>query len=114
MKTAKWIFGMLLAGMLVLVGCSKSPTEEAPAEKSGINFDKLTQTLPLDAQATINGIKMQLRYGMYDQAIKLMDDFSKNNTLTDDQKATVKDIIEQIKQEKADAAAKKGDGGATQ
>ena len=62
--------------------------------------------------ATLSPASKSLANLMY-QAIKLMNDFSNNNTLTADQKAAVKDIIDQIKQAKAKADADKG-GGATQ
>jgi len=111
MKMTKWIPGIVMAGALVLAGCSKAPDVSEQMEISGVKLDvpKLQQAFATDKpelQAGVSKAVMNIRYGQYDQALAELQKLGAVPTLTEPQKKLVNDLVEQVKQLAAKAPAK--------
>jgi hypothetical protein len=105
--------GLLAASALVLGGCGKSQEQQQgppPMTINGVKVDvpKL-QLLTADKPELLDGVNktmMAIRYGKYDEALAELDKLAAAASLTDPQKKLVNDVIEQVKQVAAKAAAK--------
>jgi hypothetical protein len=113
MKTMNWAAGIMMAGMLASVGCSKTQQQQEgpPALVMGgvkLDLPKLQQSLAADKpqlQATVGKVMTHLRYGQYPDALAELDKLSAAG-LTDAQKKLVADVIEQVKQLMAKSSPK--------
>lgn len=107
----KWIPGIVMAGALVLAGCSKAPEVSEQMEISGVKLDvpKLQQAFASDKpelQASVSKAVMSIRYGQYDQALAELQKLAGTPTLTEPQKQVASALMEQVKQLAAKAPPK--------
>ena len=113
MRTTNWVAGILMAGLLIGVGCGKSQQQQEgppPVEMGGVKIDlpKLQQCLPPDKPElhdAASKVMMALRYGQYPEALAQLDKVAAAD-LTDAQKKVVNEVIAQVKQLMAKAPAR--------
>ncbi len=103
MKRTIWLFGVTVAGVLALSGCSKAEKAPPATQIAGVTVDmpKLQQALATaspDVQAQLGQVVFGLRYGMYTNVLVALDKIARNPSLTEPQKKTVSDVIEQVKE----------------
>jgi len=112
MKPTTWICGVLLAGLMAVVGCSKSGTPPPPSA-NGVTIDtpKLYQAFGSNTdkaiQANLEQVAFGLRYSDYMKCLAALDQLANNPNVTPDQKKVVNQVIEQIKQVMSKAPAAK-------
>jgi hypothetical protein len=90
MKRTKWLAGILMAGTLVLAGCSKS--DKASPQQSRPDLPKLKQAFPQPTQELNDSFKKE-----YDQSLAECDKLAANPSLTEAQKKAVGEFVEQVK-----------------
>jgi len=102
MKTTQWICGILVAGVIGLVGCSKSDqAPPPPGAAPTIDVGKLRQAFPTaegDVQSCLTKIRNAVRYSDYPTAMSELEKLAADAKLTDAQKKVVTDLMEQVKQ----------------
>ena len=105
MKTSYWFSSLVLAGFVVLAGCSKSDSgtattvNPAPVEKS---FASADPTLKSAADKAVSAIKS----ADYGSAVAELQKLSANAKLTDDQKKSINDVLAQVQKAIANAGSK--------
>src|SRR2546421_7093 len=103
MKVETAVIPLMLA-LALFAGCRKKAAPPPQAYSiSGVKVDspKLAVELAsagLEARAAVTDFQMALRYQMYDRALVPLDKLANDPTLTESQKKTVNEVIEQIKQ----------------
>jgi hypothetical protein len=104
MKTNAWILAGIIAGTLALAGCAKQlGVDPAPIEKS---FASAEAAAKVSADKAVTAIKA----GDYAGAMTELKTLAGNAKLTPEQQQAIKDVMAQVQQAVADAAAKvKGD-----
>jgi hypothetical protein len=105
MKKSMWIMGIALAGLVGLAasGCKKA---EAPPPipkyyNVPVDMPKLRKTLQvpgLDVTNVLRNVNMRLRYGQIPEAMMALDKIKENPSVTDAQKQTIDEVLEQMKQ----------------
>jgi hypothetical protein len=112
MKIANMIILALTASSLFLgAGCSKSDAT-TDRNKAGVQVDipkLLTECQDItkpEIQASLNQISSDVYIGKYDTTLAELEKLSNAPDLNDKQKKLVKEVIEQVKQLAAKAAAK--------
>jgi hypothetical protein len=106
MKTTNCVSGLLLAGLLVLVGCGKSDKNQAQGIPAGMDLPKFHQAFPSptpEQQSNIAKVSEGVRYGLYPNALAALEKLAGDPALTEPQKKAVNDLIEGIKQTMAKA-----------
>ena len=99
MKMTKWITGILVAAVIALVGCGKKSSESTPPPGT-IDIMKLQEALQNatpEQRASLDKVKMGIRYGQYPNALAELDKLANDAQLNAEQKKAVNDVIEQVK-----------------
>jgi hypothetical protein len=104
MNTSAFLLGTLVTGSLLVAGCGKSGKGAGappPTVVNGVSVDvpKLEQSITNKAaQATLAHVGYSLRYGDYASARQDLAKLASTPGLTEEQKKTVSDLTEQLKQ----------------
>lgn len=101
MKTNTWIAMTLIAGALILAGCSKSGSsvDTSPIEKSFASADATLKSAADKAVAAIKGAD-------YSSATVELQKLASNVKLTDQQKKAINDVLADVQKAIANAGAK--------
>jgi hypothetical protein len=108
MKTMYWVSGIVVAGLLAFVGCSKSEKAGPQQTSAAMDFTKFRQAFPTptpEQQQVIAKVSQGIRYRLYPDAGAALTQLSGDASLTDAQKKAVSDLIEGIKQAMTNAPA---------
>jgi hypothetical protein len=102
MKTLNCLAIALVAGLLVVDGCSKAPKLPESQQVNGVSVDlpKLQTAFmgsPPDVLNDVTQVAFGIRYGDHMKALAALDKLANNNTITEAQKKVVNDVIEQVK-----------------
>jgi len=106
-QTNRTLVSLLSSILLILcfIGCGKkgSDSQLATMEIAGVKVElpKLQQEFanaPQELQDPVHQVVASIRYGQYERALQSLDKLVNSQGLTDSQKKTVNDVIEQIKQ----------------
>jgi hypothetical protein len=101
MKTTRYLFIVLMAGTLALVGCGKSTKETAAPRQPGVvDLGPLQTAFPDaagDTKASLDKLRFAARYGQLEAELVELDKLIAVPNLTDPQKKAVNDVIEQVK-----------------
>ena len=104
MNTTKLFLALLAAGLMVSVGCNRTPKQPPPSQIQGVTVDlpKLqaayaTNTAQ-DVQAQLMQVSFGMRYGDYMKSLAALDKLLNNPASTEQQKQVVNQVIEQVKQ----------------
>ena len=100
MKMTHYLFIVLMAGTLALVGCGKSSKETPPPRQPGVVDLSALQTAFPDPSADVKGsldkLRFAARYGQLEAELVELDKLIAIPNLTEPQKKAVNDIIEQV------------------
>ena len=91
---------ILMVGVLVLAGCSKSDKGPPPRQPGRVDLSQLQQQFPNPApevSASLDKIRFACRYRTFDTAQPELDKLAQLPNLTEPQKKAVEDVAEQIK-----------------
>jgi hypothetical protein len=108
MKPTQWLWTILLASLLALVGCGKSDKAGGRGLPATIDLPKFQQAFPSptpEQQDAIGKVSAGVRYRLYPEALAALDKLAADPALTEPQKKEVNDLILGIKQATAAAAA---------
>jgi hypothetical protein len=101
MKMTHYLFIVLMAGTLALVGCGKSSKETAAPRQPGVvDLSALQTAFPdpnPDVKASLDKLRFSARYGQLEAELVELDKFISIPNLTEPQKKAVNDVIEQVK-----------------
>jgi hypothetical protein len=92
---------ILLAGLLVLVGCgkpAKNPAEGVPGMMDLPKFQQAFVSGTPDQRESATKVAHSVRYGLYPDALAELDKLAGDSTLTEPQKQIVNNMIQGIKQ----------------
>ncbi len=96
MNIRRALIGIMAAGLLCFVGCSKNAQTPAPTV-GGIDATALRtafQDSPDEVNRAVSQILLKFRYHQYPEALAGLDELSSNAALTDPQKTAVTNAIE--------------------
>jgi len=100
MKTAKWMFLCLFAGVLGLAGCGKKESAAPVVEGVSVDMPKLRETFATaspELQNSVSEVVMGVRYADYARAMAALDKLAAAPGLTEPQKKILGAVSEQIK-----------------
>jgi hypothetical protein len=102
MKTTKYLFIVLMAGTLALVGCGKSSSKETTSTRQPgvVDLSPLQTAFPDatgDTKASLDKLRFSARYGQLEAELVELDKILATPNLTEPQKKAVNDVIEQVK-----------------
>jgi hypothetical protein len=101
MKTTHYLLVVLMAGVIALVGCSKSTPKAPPRQPGVVDLTDLQQAFPTptpDAKASLDKLRFSARYGQYEVGLVELDKLAGLPDLTEPQKKAINDVIEQVKE----------------
>lgn len=109
MNAGKWLFALVAAVGLVLVGCGKS-NDKGPVMQSGpVDVNTLIQAFPNPepaAHTSLDKIRGAIRYRDYPTALTELQNLANDAKTTDAQKKVVNDFAEQIRKAVTDELQK--------
>ena len=110
MKLQKFLFAVLVAGLVVFGGCGKSdqalPTTPPPQAINAVPFRPAFASASPEIKAIADQVMMSIQGSAYPDTLKALGKLDSNPSLTDDQKKIVKDLVEQVKNKMATIAPK--------
>ena len=103
MKTKDFLFGIVIATAVTFSGCGKKQQAPTTYEASGVQMDLAALQSAFvgasdDLRGAVNNAAADLRYGQYVKALESLDKVASDPNLTEPQKKSVAQVIEQIKQ----------------
>jgi hypothetical protein len=105
MRITKLFYGLLTAGLLGLVACSKSSSgSSAPLEINGVKVDQPSFVAAFEnAPPEVKGsdyseVTEGIRYRQWDRALVALDKLGQQPNLNEAQKKSVAQLTEQLKQ----------------
>jgi hypothetical protein len=108
MKTFYWVSGIVVAGLLAFVGCSKSDQKGAQQPSAAMDFTKFRQSFPTptpEQQQVIAKVSQGIRYRLYPDSLAALAQLSGDASLTDAQKKAVDDLAAGLNQMMTNAPA---------
>ena len=110
MKLQKFLFAVLVAGLVVFGGCGKSdqalPTTPPPQAINAVPFRPAFASASPEIKAIADQVMMSIQGSAYPDTLKALGKLDSNPSLTDDQKKIVNDLVEQVKNKMATIAPK--------
>jgi hypothetical protein len=101
MKITQYLFVVLMAGTLAMVGCGKSTKDTPPPRQPGVvDISALQQAFPdpaPDVKASLDKLRFSARYAQFEAELVELDKLNSAPNLTDPQKKAINDVIEQVK-----------------
>jgi len=101
MITTKWVSAVLVAGLLVFAGCSKSDKNSAQAGSARMELPKFLQVFPSptpEQQGNLSKVSNGVRYRLYPEALAALEAIASDPALNESQKKAVADMIAGITQ----------------
>lgn len=110
MKLQKFLFAVLVAGLVVFGGCGKSdqalPTTPPLPVINAVPFRPAFASATPEIKAIADQVMMSIQGSAYSDALKGLGKLGSNSNLTDDQKKIIKDLVEQVRNKMAAMAPK--------
>ena len=101
MKMTQYLFIVLMAGTLALVGCGKSAKDTPPPRQPGVvDLSGLQQAFPdptPETKASLDKLRFSARYGQLEAELVELDKLINTPNITEPQKKAINDVIEQVK-----------------
>lgn len=106
MKFYNWIIGVLIAGVLVVVGCGKSQPTTTPESTTRIidatHFRPAFESASPEIKSIVNEVMMSIQGSDYNATVAKLDKLAALPDLTEAQKKAVADLSEQVKKKIAE------------